>query len=90
MSTGALFHWKRNIEEDARLVMRTEGLTDVSIPACKNWVRKFIQDQVPWWVAGQPLRPNEEQMIGAAFEAKYHAAKGRKRIKRGRRDESDV
>lgn len=90
MSTGALFHWKRNIEEDVRVVMQAEGATDVSAAARKTWARKFIQDQVPWWVAGQPLRAHEEQMIGAAFEARFHAAKGRKRIRRGRKDENDI
>ncbi len=90
MSTGALFHWKRNIEEDVRIVMRAEGLIDVSIPACKAWVRKFIQDQVPWWVGGQQLRGHEEAMVGAAFEARLNAAKGRKRIHRGRRADNDV
>ena len=76
MNTGALYHWtQRDIEADVRIVMRAESLTDLSIEACKKWVHKFIQDRVPWWVAGQAVREHDERMIGAAFEARLNAAK---------------
>lgn len=72
---ASLFHWRRDIEVDIRIIMRSEGLTDLSLAACKTWARQFIQQQVPWWKPGTPLRWAEEQAVGAAFEGLLAHAK---------------
>lgn len=67
--TGALYYWRRDIETDVRIVMRAEGLTELSIEARKRWARRFIQQRVPWWLPGNLLHWADQQMVGAAFEA---------------------
>lgn len=81
--TGALYYWRRDIEADVRIVMRAEGLTELSIEARKRWAREFIQQSVPWWSPGTALHWAEQQMVGAAFEVLLsHAKRARDRLAR--------
>jgi len=70
-----LFHWRRDIEADIRIVMRAEGLTDLSIASAKEWARAFIKAHYPLWVPGHKLRPEQQSALGAAFENKLNRAK---------------
>jgi hypothetical protein len=81
VSSGALYHWRRDIEADVRLVMRAEGLTDLSIAACKRWVRAFILAQVSCWTPEARLAWHEVQRVSAAFEDRLTAAKRKLRVR---------
>lgn len=72
---GSLLHWKRDIEADVRIVMRAEGLEDLSVPACKEWVRRFIRLHVPWWRPGEHVGDVQIRALGAEFESRLAAAK---------------
>lgn len=73
--TGALYHWQCDIEADVRIVMRAEHLTDLSLPARKQWARSFIQQYVPGWSHDVELRWTEQQAFGSGFLERLAAAK---------------
>jgi len=75
MNAAVLFHWRRDMEVDVRIIMRAEGLTDLTLPTCKEWARQFIRDIYPLWVPGHRLRPEQLQFIGAVFESRLASAK---------------
>jgi len=74
---GGLYDYTahRNIESEVRIILRRRGIEDLSIPACKQWVRDFIQDIVPEWPE-RALTDHEEKQIGHEFQNLLAAAQG--------------
>jgi len=74
--SASLLHQHHDIEADIRIIMRFEGLTDLSIPACKEWTRALIRCVFPMWMPGHKLTSNQEERLGSYFEYRLRNAKG--------------